>query len=568
MRENPIKNNIEELKENKKEIIKELFSELLPTPDETEKRYLPRELKEGAMVTRIAPSPTGFMHIGIIYAGLISERLAHQTDGVFYLRIEDTDKKREVKGGSALITNVLENFGIKIDEGENISGQEVGKYGPYKQSKRAQIYQAYAKSLVEKGLAYPCFSTNEELEEMRKIQKIQGVRPGYYKQWAQWRNKSKEEVLQALKKGKKFVIRFKSDGDFNNKIFIEDILLGNKELSENDQDIVIIKSDGLPTYHMAHIIDDHLMGTTHVIRGNEWLSSLPLHLQLFKSMGWQSPKYGHIFPIQKIEGFSKRKLSKRKDPEANVVHYEEQGYPENAIIEYLLNLANSNFENWRKANPNKSNQDFTLTLEKLSSSSGPLFDINKLKDISKEVIAKYSAEEVYRNALNWAKKYDVELAKIMEENSEYTKKILDIERSDTIKVRKDISKWSDIRREIEPFFDKNFLITKEDVANLLTNINQSDIKTIVDSFLASYNENDSSERWFEKIKEIARINGYAESAKAFKKHPEKYKGSVTDVAKIFRVLLLGKTQTPDMYSIMQVMGKNRVFKRLSLISKV
>jgi glutamyl-tRNA synthetase len=557
--ENPTNNNMEKIK-----IIKELFPESLPTSNEIEKRYPPRELKDGAMVTRIAPSPTGFMHIGGLYAALISERLAHQTDGVFYLRIEDTDKKREVEGASELITESLEHYGIKIDEGETTSKQEIGQYGPYKQSERAEIYKTYVKSLVEKGQAYPCFSTNEELEEMRNIQEAQSVRPGYYKQWAKWRDKSDQEVLRALEEGKKFVIRFKSDGDFNNKIFIKDVLLGDRELSENDQDIVIMKSDGLPTYHMAHIIDDHLMGTTHVIRGNEWLSSLPLHLQLFKAMDWQPPKYGHIFPIQKMEDSSKRKLSKRKDPEANVAYYDEQGYPEDAIIEYLLNLANSNFEDWRKANPNKSNQTFALTLEKLSSSSGPLFDFNKLNDISKEVVAKYSAEEVYGNVLNWAKKYDTELAKIMEENSEYTKRILDIERSDAIKVRKDIGKWSDVKKEIWYFFDQTFHLTKEDTYHNLSGIDLRDVESIIKSFIESYNENDSKDEWFEKIKNISLEHSYAESAKAFKKSPEKYKGNVADVAKIFRVLLTGRTQTPDLYSIMQVMGKDRVLKRLSV----
>ena len=555
---------MEEL-ENRKKVIEKLFPGQLPTPVEIEGKYPPRELKEGAMVTRIAPSPTGFMHIGVLYAALISEKLAHQTDGIFYLRIEDTDKKREVEGASGLITKSLEHYGIKTDEGETVSGQEVGKYGPYKQSERADIYQTFVKSLMEKGMAYACFCSNEELEEMRVVQEAQGVRPGYYKQWAKWRDKTNSDVLQTLEEGKKCVIRFRSNGDFDNKIVVEDVLLGERDLSENDQDIVIMKSDGLPTYHMAHIIDDHLMGTTHVIRGNEWLSSLPLHLQLFNAVGWQPPKYGHVAPIQKMEGSSKRKLSKRKDPEAGVNHYDELGYPEEAVIEYLLNLANSNFEDWRKTNPGKNNSEFVFSLEKLSSSNGPLFDPNKLNDISKETIARYSSEEVYKKILIWANKYDSDLAKMMETESEYAIKILGIERDGEVKVRKDVGKWSDVRKEIECFFDAHFSISKDNILNLLADVDSVDIKTLVESFVESYDEKDSKEKWFDKIKAISLSNGYAESSKEFKKNPGKFKGNVADVAKVFRVLLTGKTQTPDLYSIMHVMGKERVLKRLSII---
>ncbi|MDD3032364.1 MAG: glutamate--tRNA ligase, partial [Candidatus Pacebacteria bacterium] len=525
-------------------------------------KYPQRKLKEGAMVTRIAPSPTGFMHIGSLYTALISERLAHQTDGIFFLRIEDTDKKREVEGASKLITKSLDYYNIKTDEGENASGEEVGKYGPYKQSERANIYKAYIKHLLEKGLAYPCFSTSEELEEMHKKQEEEGIRPGYYSKWAIWRNKSEEEVLEALEQKKPFVIRFKSNGNFENKILIEDVLLGKKELSENDQDIVIMKSDGLPTYHMAHIVDDHLMRTTHVVRGNEWLSSLPLHLQLFRAMEWKAPKYGHIFPIQKMEGSSKRKLSKRKDPEANVDFFKEQGYPKNAIIEYLLNLANSNFEDWRKQNPDKDNKEFVLTLKKLASSNGPLFDFVKLDNISKEIISKYTAEEVYNETLNWAKKYDLPFAEKIEKHSDYVKKILGIERGNNTKARKDISKWSNVKAEIEYFFDEDFSINKEEIKELLWGIDNID--PIIKSFLNSYNEKDNREEWFEKIKEIGKENGFAEDMKKYKESPENYKGNVADVAKIFRVLLTGKTQTPDLYSIIQVMGKERVFNRLKI----
>lgn len=559
-------NNDIENEENRKRIIEQLFPEQLPTTEELEGKYPPRELKEGAMVTRIAPSPTGFMHIGGLYTALISERLAHQTEGVFFLRIEDTDKKREVAGASELISSSLKHYGIKIEEGPTTSGAEVGRYGPYKQSDRGKIYQAYVKHLVEKGEAYPCFCSNDELEEMRQLQESQEIRPGYYKQWAQWRNKSEQEVLQALKEKREFVIRYKSQGDSSNRIFINDILLGSKELPENDQDFVILKSDGLPTYHMAHVIDDHLMRTTHVIRGNEWLSSLPLHLQLFKALGWQPPEYGHIFPIQKMEGPSKRKLSKRKDPEANVTFYDAQGYPEDSVVEYLLNLANSSFEDWRKSNPDKNNLEFNISLDGLSSSNGPLFDSVKLNDISKEIIARYSAEEVYIRSLRWAKKYDVLLAKEMEEDPEYTKKILAIERGSGSKTRKDIKKWSDLKNEIRYFFDQDFKINKDEAARLLPEFKKNDIKTIIDLFVKSYNEKNSADEWFDKVKEIARVYGYAESTKEFKKNPEKYKGSIANIVKIFRVLLTGRTQTPDLYSVMQVMGQARVLSRLSIFN--
>jgi len=550
--------------ENKRKIIKILFPQPLPTPEDLEKKYPARKLIDGTMITRIAPSPTGFMHIGSLYTALISERLAHQTGGVFYLRIEDTDKKREISGVSNLIAQALEHYGIKIDEGETASGFEIGQYGPYKQSQRVKIYQTYIKFLLEKNLAYPCFSTNQELEEMRDMQESKSVRPGYYKQWAKWRDRSDEEVLNALKEGKKFVIRFKSGGDFDNKILIQDILLGKRELPENDQDIVIMKSNGLPTYHLAHVVDDHLMGTTHVIRGNEWFPSLPLHLQLFASMRWQPPQYGHIFPIQKMEGQSKRKLSKRKDHEANISYYEKQGYPTDAVMEYLLNLANSNFEEWRKHNPDENNRKFKLTFEKLSSSNGPLFDFNKLNDISKEIIARYSSEEVYCKCLDWAKKYDHQFAETMEKNLDYMKKILNIERRGGTNVRKDIGKWSNIKKEVEYFFDTDFNMTIDDIAQKLPGINPEDINNIVDSFIKSYNESDSKDEWFEKIKKISRAYGYADSIKIFKENPNKYKGNVADIAKIFRVLLTGRTQTPDLYSIMLVLGKDRVLKKLSV----
>jgi len=559
-------NNMEIGREMKKEIIETIFPEILPSPEDLELKYPPRELSEGAMVTRIAPSPTGFMHIGSLYTALISERFAHQTDGVFYLRVEDTDKKREVEGATNLISQSLDHFGVHIDEGQDVSGIEHGKYSPYMQSKREDIYQSYIKKLLEENKAYLCFCTAEELDQMRKEQSEQGIRPGYYRQWAIWRDKSPEEVLMAQKAGKPFVVRFRSKGDYSNRITINDSILGKRELPENDQDIVIMKSDRLPTYHMAHVVDDHLMRTTHVIRGDEWLSSLPLHLQLFETLGWQPPQYAHIAPIQKIEGSSKRKLSKRKDPEANVAYFEEQGYPKEAIIEYLINLANSNFEDWRKANIGKDYREFLMTFEKLKNSSGALFDFSKLSDISKEIVAQLTPHDVYKEVLAWAGKHDANLAKLLDIYPDYAERIFSIERGSGAKARKDIKKWSDVAEEIGYFFDENHLITKQESLNLLSDFTDVDVVKIVHAFINSYNHNDSKDEWFNKVKQIAKDHNYAESAKEFKKNSGQYKGTVADVAKVFRVLLTGRKETPDLYSIMQTMGQERVFKRLQVIS--
>lgn len=554
--------NMEINREKQKEIVQIIFPENLPSSEELELKYPPRELLEGAMVTRIAPSPTGFMHIGGLYTALISERFAHQTKGVFYLRIEDTDKKREVEGATNLISQSLGHFGVQVDEGRDSSGVEHGNYSPYTQSERADIYKSYIKKLLEEDKAYLCFCTGEELEQMRKEQLEQGVRPGYYRQWAAWRDKSPKETLVKLKEGNPFVVRFRSHGDYNNRITINDSILGIRELPENDQDIVIMKSDGLPTYHLAHVVDDHLMRTTHVIRGDEWLSSLPLHLQLFETLGWKSPQYAHIAPIQKIEGSSKRKLSKRKDPEANVAYFEEQGYPKEAIIEYLINLANSNFEDWRKANIGKDYREFQISFEKLKNSSGALFDFNKLNDISKEIVAQLTPHDVYGGVLAWAKKHNENLANLLETYPDYSEKIFSIERGTGAKARKDICKWSDAVKEIEYFFDESFSTNKQEILGALSAFSETGISEIVRDFIGSYNYDDPRDIWFDKVKQIAKNHNYAESAKDFKKNPDQYKGTVADVAKVFRVLLTGRKETPDLWSIMQVMGKERVLKRL------
>lgn len=552
--------------ELKKEIISTVYSEQLKTLDELENLYPPRKLPEGAKVTRIAPSPTGFIHIGHLYIGLISERLAHQSEGVFYLRFEDTDKKREVEGSKELAIRSLGYFDIVGDEGVDDRGHEKGSYGPYTQSERKSIYHTYIKKLLEEDRAYLCFCTAEDLTKMREEQGEKKVRPGYYGEWATWRNKTPEEVQLALKEGRPFVIRFKSDGDYDNKITVDDNILGKREFPENDQDIVIMKSDGLPTYHMAHVVDDHLMRTTNVVRGNEWLSSLPLHLQLFSAFGWKAPDYAHIAPINKMEGATRRKLSKRKDPEANVGYFIEQGYPKEAVAEYLINLANSNFEDWKRKNPEKNYQGFPFSLEKLRSSSGPLFDIKKLDNISKDVVSVFTPNEVYDRFITWAKENDPKLASVIGSAPNYTKAIFAIERNVGPKSRKDIIKWSDATKDIGYFFDEIFQYNPSELSEQLRSVSPEEIKSIVQDFIDSYDEDDTKDDWFAKIKIIAGKYGFAESTSVFKKNPTAFKGNVADVAKIFRILLTGKQETPDLYSIMQVMGKERVLRRLSVIS--
>ncbi|MBP7133919.1 glutamate--tRNA ligase [Patescibacteria group bacterium] len=546
-------------------LCQKLFSPDLPTPEELALRYPARSLPAGAEVTRFAPSPTGFMHIGGVFTSLISERLAHQSGGIFYLRIEDTDRKRETDGAAELVVRALERYKLRTDEGMGYSGTEVGAYGPYKQSARERIYQTYLRRWLEQGIAYPCFCTMEQLEEARTLQEVQKMRTGYYGPWALCRKRTEDEVSALLDANTPFVLRFKSPGVFEQKIAFEDVVRGKRELSENDQDVVLMKSDGLPTYHFAHIVDDHLMGTTLVTRSDEWLSSVPLHLQLFAAMGWQPPRYAHLSPIQKMEGTAKRKLSKRKDPEASVTYFEEQGYPSESVTEYLLNLANSNFEDWRKANPTLPHTEFVLSLDKVQA-AGALFDFVKLDAISKEVVARFSAQEVFACACEWATIYDPELLALLQRDPAYVCQILGIERGIEGNTRKDIAKWSGIRSEISYFFDDQFSLTADEAFTLLSDITQDDVRAIASAFLSAYDPTDSKERWLEKVRTLSIEHGFAENGKAFKLEPTRYKGSIAHVTKIFRVLLSGRSQTPDLHAIMQVMGKERVLHRLALVS--
>ena len=522
-----------------------------------EEKYPKRNLKEGAIVTRFAPSPTGFVHIGGLYQSLIARKLANQTEGVFFLRIEDTDQKREVENGVTDIVNSLKNFGLEPDEGMISETEEKGSYGPYRQSKRKEIYQAYAKYLISQGKAYPCFCSPEEIEEIRKKQEAAKIRPGYYGVWAKCRNITVEEAIEKIKNGEKYIIRFKSPGREDRKIKHHDVIKGNVTFPENDQDIVIIKADGLPTYHFAHAVDDHLMGTTHVIRGDEWLSSVPLHLQLFQELGFKAPKYAHIAPIMKNDNGNKRKLSKRKDPEAAVSYYDEQGIPKEAVKEYLLNIANSNFENWRKQNKEKGIEEFELQLNKMSV-SGALFDMVKLYDVGKTVISMFSAEEVYNNALNWAKKYDKELEEILQDK-EYALKVFGIERGNK-KPRKDIAKWSDVKENISYMYDEIFEKQEKNYPYQVIN-EKEDIKKILEEYIKTYDENDDKQAWFDKIKELAGNLGYAKEVKDFKANPEMYKAHVGDVSTVLRIALTMRTNTPDMYEIMKILGKEKIEKR-------
>ena len=526
-----------------------------------EEKYPERNLSEGAVVTRFAPSPTGFVHIGGLYQALLARTIAKKTDGVFFLRIEDTDQKREVENGVTGIVNSLKDFDMAPDEGMITETEEIGNYGPYKQSLRGEIYKAYAKYLIEQGKAYPCFCTPEELDEIRKKQEGAKIRPGYYGVWAKCRNLTVEESIEKIKNGEPYIIRFKSPGREDRKIKHKDVIKGNVDFPENDLDIVIIKADGLPTYHFAHAVDDHLMHTTHVIRSDEWLSSVPLHLQLFQELGFKAPKYAHISPIMKNDNGGKRKLSKRKDPEAAVSYYKEQGIPVEAVKEYLLNIANSTFENWRRANPDKSIDEFDFQLTKMSV-SGALFDMVKLLDIGKTVISKMTAEEVYEKSMTWAKEYDKELEKMLQDK-EYALKVFGIERGNK-KPRKDIAKWSDVKENINYMYDNDFFSKKQEYQYQVIN-EKSDIEKILKLYIEKYyNESNDKQAWFDNIKELAGELGYAKEVKEFKANPDKYKAHVGDVSTVLRVALTTRTNTPDMYEIMQVLGKERIAKRLQV----
>ena len=542
------------------EIIDLLFPNPLPSVAELEAKYPPRQLPEGAVVSRVGPSPTGYLHLGNFYQGFLAERLAHQTKGVFFLRIEDTDQKRYVEDAVPVILRAFEHYNVLPDEWDQLDGTEKGAYGPYTQSKRKDIYQAYAKELVKKGLAYPCFCTAEELDLMRKVQEKQGLRTGYYGKYRRCRDLSDAEVLANLKAGKPWILRFKSNGDYNRRIVCDDLLKGKLSFPENDIDHVLIKGDGLPTYHFAHVVDDHLMHTTHVIRGEDWAPSVPIHLQLFELMGWTPPKYAHHALLQKQDNGKKRKISKRYDPEANIEYFSEHGYPQDAVLEYLLNLMNASFEDWRKVNPTIPVMEYPLNFNKISNTAGALFDFVKLHSICRDVIARMTAEEVYTQTLIWAEQANEKLAALMKASPDKVKAILNIERGIGTKSRKDLTKWEDVENELSYFFDKPTL----DLDSIQP-LSMDEVRQIAADYANLYAIEDDKDTWFAKVKELAVKFGFADNMKDYKENPQNYKGSVADVARVIRVLITGRTQSPDLYAIMQIMGAAEVKKRLTEI---
>ena len=517
-----------------------------------EEKYPVRNLPERAEVTRFAPSPTGFVHIGGLYQCIIDSAIAKQTGGVFFLRIEDTDQKRKIENGVEQIIDALRKFDFVPDEGMISENESKGDYGPYKQSQRREIYDAFAKYLIEQGRAYPCFATPEEIEEIRKKQEAAGLRTGFYGVWAKYRNLPVDEAIERIKNGESFVIRLRSNGREDRKIKVKDSVRGHIEFPENDQDAVLIKADGLPVYHFAHVVDDHLMRTTLVVRGEEWISSTPLHIELFQAFGFKPPKYAQVPNILKMEDGKKRKISKRKDPEAAVDYYHEEGIPSDAVNEYLMNIINSNFEGWRRANPDKDMSEFKFELSKMGV-SGAVFDMVKLLDVSKNVIAKYSARQVYDYVNSWAKQYDEELAKMLE-NEEYALKVFGIERENSKKPRKDLSKWAEVKESIRYMYEEptNYDFDK---------ITGEDAKKVIEEYSKVYDYNDDKQAWFDKIKDVAEKLGYAREVKEYKANPEKWPGHVGDVSTVIRVVLTGRRNTPDMYEIMQVLGKDEVTKR-------
>lgn len=549
-----------------KDLAKKMFQEELQTPEYYLEKYKARELKEGAMVTRYAPSPTGFQHIGGVFAALVAERLATQSGGTFYLRVEDTDQKREVEGAIEDTIATMNHFGMNFTEGMTGENTEIGNYGPYRQSHRAEIYKTFAKDLVEKGLAYPCFCTAEELTEVREKQTANKITPGYYGEYAKCRNLSSEEAIAKIEGGEKYILRLKSPGNFETRVEFHDLIKGDISFPENNQDIVIIKSDGLPTYHFAHAIDDALMRTTHVTRGEEWLSSLPIHVQLFEVLGFKAPKYAHIPTIMKQDGGSKRKLSKRKDAESAVSYYKEEGYPVASVVEYLLNIINSSFEVWREENPDADYHDFEVSLDKMSK-SGALFDIIKLNDVSKNVICKFPAARVYEEYKAWAEEFDKEMFDLMVKYEERAKEVFNIDKEGP-KPRKDFGKWADVKEKIFYFFDE--LFDKETLENveLPKNMDITEAKRVAESYIKTFDINHDKDTWFENLKAVAVELGYATDRKAFKKNPEEFKGMVSDVAAVVRTVVAHRSNTPDLHTIMTIMGKEMVEERFNKFSQL
>ena len=533
-----------------------LFPNIIKTPADMEEMFPPRNLKEGARVTRLAPSPTGFLHFGNLFAGMVAYKTAKVTDGIFFVRVEDTDQKRKVEGAIEVMLKGLEAFDVVADEG--VVGEEIekGNYGPYYQSKRKDIYHVYAKQLVSEGLAYPCFCSAEELDEIRAKQENEPQK-GYWGPYAKCRNLTLADIEKNISEGKQWTLRLRSPGDAEKKCFFDDMIKGKIEMPENVQDVVLLKSDGIPTYHFAHAVDDHLMRTTHVVRGDEWMSSCPIHLQLFRCLGFKAPKYAHVAPIMKEENGGKRKLSKRKDPEAAVTFYIEKGYPKESVNEYIMTLMNSNFEDWRKTNKDADINSFPFNLKKMSV-SGALFDMVKFNDVSKNVISVMDAEKVYDYTAAWAKDYDKELYELLSRDEEYSVNILNIDREGP-KPRKDIACFSEVKDYISYFFDEIY----EKNYELPENLTKEMAAEILEAYLNEYNADDDKQGWFDRIKALCEPLGYTPNVKEYKKNPDAFKGHVGDVSTVIRIAVTGRRNTPDLYAIMNLLGEDKVKARLA-----
>jgi len=534
-----------------------LFPNVTETPDEVQARFPKRELKEGAVVTRMAPSPTGFVHLGNLVQGMISERMAHQSGGVLFLRVEDTDAKREVPGAVEVLINSLKHYDINFDEGATIEGDN-GLYGPYRQRQRAAIYHVFAKKLVSEGKAYPCFCTEEELSAMREQQEANKENFGYYGKYAIWRDRPIEDIQAQIDAGNPWVLRFRSEGSIENQFKFDDLVKGKLTITENDIDNVLLKSDGIPTYHFAHAVDDELMRTTHVVRGDEWLPSLPFHIQLFKALGFKLPKYVHIGPLMKMDGNSKRKLSKRKDPELALTFYKGEGFPVQAMREYLMTVLNSNFEDWRRANPDAPIDSFKFSPKKLNP-AGSLFDYAKLVDVSKNVISRMDAETVYTLLTEWALEFDPDFGKKLAENKELSIAVLSIGRGGK-KPRKDLATWKDSKDYMGFFFDeyleKPVFDEKFDKAVVLDALTR---------FLEKFDIHDDSNTWFNKVKEITTDMGFTTDMKAYKADPTAFPGTVADISTFIRQATTGKTNSPDLFTVMQILGYDRTCARIRAV---
>ncbi len=530
-----------------------------PSLSTYEELYPPRSLAKGAEVTRLAPSPTGFIHLGNLFAAIANERIAHRSGGILYLRIEDTDLKRKVEGAVEAVIKALDYFDIRFDEGAEIGGDET--YGPWYQRQRAEIYRAFVKHLIEEGRAYPCFCTAEQLDAMREEQTARKEVPGYYGKYARCRNLTEEEIYANLDAGKPYVIRLRSMGDPEVKHKFHDEIKGDITVPENDQDIVILKSDGIPTYHFAHAIDDHFMRTTLVIRGEEWLSSLPIHIELFETLGFERPRYGHNCSLMKQEGETRRKLSKRKDPELSLEYYRKEGYFPRAVKVYMLTLLNSNFEEWYLKNPEAPLDDFKFTAAKMSK-SGTLFDLDKLNDISKNELAKLSVADMVAFLKAWADEFGTpEQLKYFEDEQKLSRALALCMGIGGKKRRKDLTTASQAMNFIKFFFEQPTAFEE-------FRVSAADRGCIMADFLGSYCYEDDAQTWFSKLKEIASRNGFAAEMKDYKADPGAYKGSVADVAEILRIATTGKANTPDLWTIMQILGEEEVRARISALLNV